>query len=66
MHFLQKFLRHAQEFNQVFVSRTQPGRLTLTLLSRLVMVVGGSLRLNNLFTKATDFQSCVKILIISK
>ena len=28
------------EFNQVFVSRTKPGRLTLTLLSRLVVVVG--------------------------
>lgn len=40
MHFLQKFLRHAQEFNQVFVSRTKLGRLTLTLLSRLVVVVG--------------------------
>lgn len=50
----------------VFVfPRTKPGRLTIDFVEWIGGGSGGSPRSNNLFTK-NRFQSCVKILIISK
>ena len=41
----------------LFVSRTNPGRLTIDFLKWFGGVWGENLRSNNLFTKATDFKA---------
>lgn len=56
MRSFKKFSCHAQELDQVFVSRTKPGRRSTDFVKWVGGGRGGSLRSNNLFTKATDFR----------
>lgn len=63
--FKKTFGCHVPEFNQVS-SRTKPRKLSTGSVKWTGGGSRGALRANNLFTKSNRFQSCVKILIISK